>query len=170
MSFWIIEPMFLHFWYGWACTYGRTHTIWFWSEAMKDKTPSICFSLYTCSGNPATMVWGSPRRAWRGRVLCSGQQPQLSAVRMSELSGNSIHSYQVIQSFSFIHLRSQASLSRDKPSYCAPFQIFLTHGILKHNKMAVVLYHMFGVACYAVIVTEALSCKASCPGSHSKLV
>lgn len=117
--------------------------------------------------------WCEEAQGEHGEGVCCVQDSSLNCQPcgwVSELSGNSIHSYQVIQSFSFIQLRSQASLSRDKPSYCAPFQIFLTHGILKHNKMAVVLYHMFGVACYAVIVTEALSCKASCPGSHSKLV
>lgn len=36
--------------------------------------------------------------------------------------------------------------------------------------MAAVLYHKFGEACYAVIRTEALGWKASCQGSHRKLV
>lgn len=36
--------------------------------------------------------------------------------------------------------------------------------------MAAVLYHKFGVACCAAIRTDALGWKASCQGSHSKLV
>lgn len=47
------------------------------------------------------------------------------------------------------------------------FSNSLTH---EHNKIVVVLYHKFGVDCFAAIITEALSCKTSCPGSHSKLV
>lgn len=108
----------------------------------------------------------SVERACVGRWW--GQQPPPPAMWVSEPAGDSTPAAKRPTHSLVVSLSAVPGICKQEQAIpLCPYPSFLTQGIYEQNKKAAVLCQKFRVACY--IVTEGLSCKPSCPGSHSKL-